>query len=283
MEKNEITTREKLKTYFETGKYPTEGQFAELIDFFRLKEDVLTNKEMVTLSNNLASLDNGYIDYTVANIKDLKFSIVISSKDEEDQTLTISNTYGKEEKRYFYGNAPYSISTKEFPVEELEKNEYYFLNSQIDETFAMNRLFGNNLTTIPDGFELGTVQNKKLYIQLSKQNFEQEINVVHTSFKLVNKTEIPIQYSLYGTYWSNKYTSEDTVTDHYDVWDSLGCLFKADLTEVNKSIECKTYNADNDELLMTGYLLPGQKNDNVWAGSIITGIRNARIECDYES
>jgi len=29
------TTREILKTYFETGKYPTEAQFAELIDAFR--------------------------------------------------------------------------------------------------------------------------------------------------------------------------------------------------------------------------------------------------------
>ena len=27
MKKNEITTKEKLKTYFKKGKYPTESQF----------------------------------------------------------------------------------------------------------------------------------------------------------------------------------------------------------------------------------------------------------------
>lgn len=30
--KNKLTTREELKTYFETGKYPTQGQFGQFID-----------------------------------------------------------------------------------------------------------------------------------------------------------------------------------------------------------------------------------------------------------
>jgi hypothetical protein len=283
MEKNEITTREKLKTYFETGKYPTESQFAELIDFLSLKDDVLTNKELVDLSNRLASLDNGYITYRTNSIEEEKFPIVVRPKDEEDQVFVISKTDDKDEKRYFQGSAPYTIRTQKFSVEDLGENKYYYLYSLIDDSYATNRLFGNNLTAFPDEFELGTVENKKFYIQISKQDFEKKISNLHTRFTLVNKTEIPVQYALYGNYWSNKYTSEDMVTDHYDLSDSLACFYKADLTEIDKSIECRLYDADGDKLLMTAHLLPGQKNQNVWAGSIITGVRNVRIECDYEN
>lgn len=34
MEKNKLTTREELKSFFETGDYPTESQFAELINSY---------------------------------------------------------------------------------------------------------------------------------------------------------------------------------------------------------------------------------------------------------
>lgn len=283
MEKTEITTREKLKTYFETGKYPTEGQFAELIDFLRLKEDVLSNKEMVMLANNLAALDNGYITYNTSNIEEEEFPIVVSSKNEEDQMFIISNTYDKEEKRYFQGSAPYTVSTKEFLVDQLQGYRYYYLNTQVDDGYTMSRLFGNNLPPIPENFGLGTVENKKISIKISNEDFDRKINNLHTRLIFVNKTEILIEYALYGNYWSNKYISEDMVTDHYDLSDSLACFYKADLREINNSIECRLYDADSDKLLMTAHLLPGQKNQNVWAGSVITGIRNVRIECDYAS
>ncbi|SHE79113.1 hypothetical protein [Chryseobacterium takakiae] len=49
METNEITTREKLKTYFETGKYPTESQFAEWIDSYWHKEDITSQETLGTV------------------------------------------------------------------------------------------------------------------------------------------------------------------------------------------------------------------------------------------
>ncbi|NML57692.1 hypothetical protein [Chryseobacterium cheonjiense] len=282
METNEIITKEKLKTYFETGKYPTEHQFAELIDFLSIRDGVQSNKEMVTLANNLASLDNGYILYSTISIENGKFPILVRSKEGEEQIFTVSNT-GKEEKRFFQGEAPYSVRTKEFQVEKLEGNRYYYLYSLIDDSYATNRLFGNNLPGIPEGMDLGTVENKKLYIQISNQDFDRKINNLHTRFTLVNKTDVLIQYALYGNYWSNRYTSEDMVTDHYDLGDSLACFYKADLRGVDKSIACRLYDEDNGTLLMTAYLLPNQKNQNVMAGGLINRVRNVRIECDYEN
>ncbi|MFY7815373.1 MAG: hypothetical protein ACOVRK_09325 [Chryseobacterium taeanense] len=283
MEKNEITTREKLKTYFETGKYPTEGQFAQLIDFFRLKEDVLTNKELVTLANNLAALDNGYILYSTSSIENEKFPIVVSSKEGESQTFTIEKTENKEQKRYFQGSAPYTVSTKEFLVDRLEGYRYYYLNTQVDDGYTTSRLFGNNLPSIPENFGLGTVENKKFSIKISNEDFDRKINNLHTRITFVNKTEILIEYALYGNYWSNKYISEDMVTDHYDLGDFLVCFYRADLSGISKSIGCRIYDEDNDTLLMTASLVPGQKNINVSAGGVLSGVRNARIECDYES
>lgn len=283
MENNGITTKEKLKTYFETGKYPTEDQFAELIDFLSLKEDALSNKELVTLANNLAALDNGYILYNTITIEDEKFPIVVSSKEGEEQTFTIGKTENKEQKRYFHGSAPYKISTKEFLVNELEGNKYYYLNTQIDDGHNTNRLFGNNLPPIPENFRLGTVENKKISVKISNEDFDRKINNVHTNLTFVNKTEAFIEYALYANYWSNTYISEDIVTDHYDIGDFLVCFYRADLSGTNKSIACRIYDTDNDTLLMTASLLQGQKNINVPAGGVLSGIRNARIECDYES
>lgn len=283
MEKNEITTREKLKTYFETGKYPTEGQFAELIDFLSLKDDVLTNKELVDLSNRLASLDNGYILYNTITIEDEKFPIVVSSKEGENQTFTIGKTENKEQKRYFQGSAPYKISTKEFLVNELEGHKYYYLNTQIDDGHNTNRLFGNNLPPVPENFKLGTVENKKISVKISKEDFDRKISNVHTRIAFVNKTDILIEYALYANYWSNTYISEDIITDHYDLGDFLVCFYRADLSGISRPIECRIYDADNDFLLMTTSLVPDLKNTNVSAGGVLSGVRNARIECDYES
>ena len=283
METNEITTREKLKTYFETGKYPTEGQFAELIDFFSLKDDIVSNKELVTLANNLAALDNGYILYNTSNIENEKFPIVVHSKEGEDQIFTIGKTENKEQKRYFQGSAPYTVRTKDFLVDQLEGHRYYYLNTQIDDGATMSRLFGNNLPPIPGDFEMGTVENKKISVRISNEDFDRKISNLHTHLTFVNKTEILIEYALYGNYWSNRYISKDMVTDHYDLGDFLACFYRADLTEVSKAIECRIYDADNDTLLMKASLIPGQKNINVSAGGALAGIRNARIECQYES
>lgn len=282
MENNEITTKEKLKTYFETGKYPTETQFAELIDFLSIKDGVQSNKEMVTLANNLASLDNGYILYNTISTENEKFPIVVRSKEGEEQIFTISKTENKEQKRYFQGSAPYAVSTKEFLVEKLEGNRYYSLYTQIDDGHTTNRLFGNNLPPVPENFELGTIENKKISVKITIEDFDRKITNLHTRFTFVNKTDILIEYALYGNSWSNTYISKDMITDHYDLGDFLACFFRADLSGTSKSIVCRIYDADNNALLMEVTLLPGQKNTNVPAG-VLSAVRNARIECDYES
>jgi len=283
MENNEITTKEKLKTYFETGKYPTENQFAELIDFFSLKEGTLTNKELVTLANGLASLNNGYILYNTSNIENEKFQIVVSSKEGEDQIFTIGKTENIEQKRYFQGSAPYTVRTKEFLVNPLEGHRYYYLNTQVDDGYTTSRLFGNNLPPIPENFGLGTVDNKKFSVRISNEDFDRKITNLHTRLTFINKTEVLIEYALYGNYWSNKYISEDIVTDHYNLGDFLVCSYRADLTEISKPIRCRIYDEDNGILLMEASLVPGQKNINASAGGVLSGVRNARIECDYES
>ncbi|KFF10880.1 hypothetical protein IW15_17015 [Chryseobacterium soli] len=45
MEKKEITTKDELKTYFETGKYPTQSQFSDFIDSYWHKEENIESQE----------------------------------------------------------------------------------------------------------------------------------------------------------------------------------------------------------------------------------------------
>lgn len=280
MEKNELTTREQLKTYFETGKHPTESQFAELIDSLRFKEDVLTNKEVAILANSLASIDNGYVMYNVSGNEDLNFQIVVNQEDSEDQVITFRNTVGESKKQYFFGNAPYIVKAKEFPIKTLEKNEYYIMSWQLNPDYWMNRIFGNNLPTIPQGFEFGAMETKKIVLQIGKVNLGREINIVNTNIKFINKTEAPIQYRVSGGSWADVYREDDIVTNHYDIWDYLSIEYNADLRGINRSIECKFYNTDTDRLISTNYFLAETYYKYIGGGSQERG-RNLRIECDY--
>jgi len=280
MEENKPTSREELKSYFEAGDYPTQGQFGKLIDSLRHKEDVLTNKEAAILANSLAAIENGYIQYYATNVENQKFSFVINQQDEEDQLIEIGETNGITVKKYFYGNAPYTIKAKKFLGEGLKEYEYYFLQYQIDPNFYNYKLFGNNLPKIEEGFEFGTLKGKMFYFQLQKQNIGQRINIVNTRINFKNNTDISILYRTEAGNWNDSYKSKDSVTDHYDAWDYLTFRYSANLQGVERSIECKVYNADNEQLLQTGYLYSGQNNENAWGGQV-SRVRNVRIECNY--
>lgn len=280
MEENKPTSREELKSYFEAGDYPTQGQFGKLIDSLRHKGDVLTNKEAAILANSLATIENGYIQYFIVNVENQKFSLVVNQQDEENQQIEMGETKGNYVNQYFLGSAPYTIKAKEFPAEGLREYEYYLLQYQIDPAYNIQKLFGNNLPTIKEGFELGTLKGKILTFQLQKYDLGQRLNIVNTNIKFVNKTEIPIQYRAESNYWSDRYQSGDTVTDHYNVYDELYLYYKADLQGIDKTIECKIYNADNEQLLSSGYLYSGQNNENAWGGQV-SRVRNVRIECNY--
>lgn len=279
MEKNELTTREKLKAYFETGKYPTESQFAELIDSLRFKDDVLTNKEVGILANSLTTLDNGYVVYNISGDEDLNFQIIVNQKDSEDQVITFGNTVGENKKQYFLGTAPYILTVKEFPTKGLKENEYYIMSWQLNSDYWMYRIFGNSLPTIPAGFEFGAME-KKIVIQIGKANLGRKINIVNTNIKFINKTEASIQYRVSGGNWADVYRENDTVTDHYDIWDYLSLEYNADLRGIDRSIECKFYNDDDNSLIATTYLVAGSDYKYMGGGSQEGG-RNLRIECDY--
>ncbi|CAD0219801.1 hypothetical protein [Chryseobacterium sp. JV274] len=280
MEKNELTPRKELKTYFETGKHPTQGQFSELIDSLRHREDALTNKEKAILANSLALIDNAFIYYSTNIVGNLKFRIAISSQDEEDQVVTVRQTDNIVEKQFLLGSSPYTFKVKEISEETLKGTEYYLLRYEISPSYTIFRMFGNGLNTIPEGFDLGLLEGKRLPIQIYKQDYGRKVNVINTNIKFVNKTEVPIQYRVSGSNWSSRFRAEDSVTDHYDIADNLSFNYKADLTELNQSIQCTIVDEDTNSLLATGYLYAGQ-NQDAWYGGDISGIRNVRIECNY--
>lgn len=276
-----ITTREKLKTYFQSGDYPTQSEFVELIDSLKHKEDAPTDKELVIIANYLETIDNAYIQYYID--EDLKFPIVISQQDEEESVIVLTNTHGNEIKHYLFGNPPYTIKAKAFPTEGLGINEYYFMYWQIDQNYQMQRLFGNNLPTIPDGFEFGIQEGKRFYLHVIKQSSGSQISIVNTKIRFINNTDVPIQYRAFSGNWGDVYRTENTVTNHYNLWDYLFFYYNADLREMDQSIECKVYDADNDQLIMTDYLYAGQNNENTSGGNMVSAIRNIRIECNYSA
>jgi len=285
MKNNEITTREKLKKYFETGKYPTESQFAELIDSLKLKNDGLTSKELLIIANNLATIDHPHISYFGNDIGKIKLPVIVSQQNAADQLIQIENTNAAEKIQYFLGDAPYSIKAKEFPTEKLDEFVYYILSYKVDPFYTITKLFGNNLPTIPDGFEFGTLQGNQFYIQVYRFYFGKQVDIVHTNVTFINNTRLMIKYRFEGRYWGDRYRDKDTVTDHYNFNaagndDDLVLYYNSDLSQANESVECRLYDADRGTLLLSSYLNAGNQYLNLWAGQI-SGVNNVRIECDY--
>lgn len=285
MEEHKITSREVLKTYFEKGDYPTQDQFAELIDSLKHKEDIPTNKEAVMTVNSLASIRNAYLSYVDMYLGVGKYSLLIRSKDEEDQIISINgNRDGiyNERKIYFFGNAPYFIKLKGDNLEELKEYEYFYLNFQAGPNNIIQRLFGNNFLDILNEFEIGTFEDNTFSFQLQKINLGNEIKIVKTNVKFINKTNIPIRYRSQSNYWGSNYTDQNTVTNHYDFSDYLYFYYRADLTKATQHIVCQVYNEDTGELLVTGYLYAGENNLSNWGGGYVYAVRNVRIECNYQ-
>lgn len=281
MEKNKLATREQLKKYFEKNKYPTQSQFAELIDAFKHREDLLTNKEAVILVNSLES--NGLINYSLRDI-DGKISITVSSSTEEDQIIELKNRDEYTGVQYFFGYSPYTIKAKEFILEELKEYEYYLLQYQIDSNYYYNyRLFGNNLPAIEKGFQFGTLKGRMFNFQLYKSNVGQKVNIVNTRINFKNNTDVIILYRAQSENWGCRLVDEDITTDHYSLWDYLYFYYNADLSKIDQNIECSIYNDDTGQLLMTGYLYAGQNNVNTWGGGSANMVRNIRIECSYQN
>ncbi len=282
MEENKLTSREELKTYFETGKHPTQGQFSELIDSLRHKNDVLTKRELVAFVNRMAYIDNAFVYYSANNIGDLEVQVVITSQDEEDQVIIIrDSTKVGTIRQFLLGSAPYTIAIeKTTGGGDLKGTEYYSFGYQLGNNYYVRRLFGNNLPAIPDGFDFGELKNYNVPIDIHKEDIQQKVNVVNTNITFINKTEIPIQYRAYSQYWGDKYKTEDSVTEHYDIWDFLYLYYNADLQEINQSIQCNVYDVDDDRLLTTGILNAGQSQESWWGGQV-EKVRNVRIECSY--
>jgi len=146
----------------------------------------------------------------------------------------------------------------------------------------VERIIGKNLPVLPEGFDLGTF-NDKIILTFSKIDFGQKINIINTNIKFINNTNVNIMYRAHATYWGSLFSNGDSVTNHYNLWDNLYFFYKADLKEINQHIECKVYNVDNNQLIMTGYLYAGENNENGWGGDVAMGIRNIRIECNYQN
>ncbi|MCF2218395.1 hypothetical protein H9Q08_03675 [Chryseobacterium sp. PS-8] len=281
MEENKITPREVLKSYFEKGDYPTQDQFAELIDSLKHKQDPISNKEFTIATNNFLA-NNGFITYYNYSMDDENFPIVVKSSDPEDQIILLGKGYGSEENKiYFFGNAPYTITTKEFSTASLKGTEYYLLVYQTDSYYMVKKLFGNNLPTIPDGFEFGKLHAKRFYLELHKFDFGHNIEIINTKIKFINYTDLSIQYRAESGNWGSRFVDKDIITDHYSMWDYLYFYYNADLTTVTQNIVCQVYNEDTGQLLTTGYLYAGQNNINIWGGGSANMMRNIRIECNY--
>ena len=286
MKNNEVTTREKLKTYFQLGDYPTQSEFAELIDSLRHKEDVLNYKEIVNFANRLETLDNKTIEFYVRDTGDLKFPIVISQEDADDLIIEIDGKLGMTKRQKIFGKGAFIITAKEFPTEVLETNEYYSLAyNSYDRTTGsseLQRLFGNNLPTIPDGFKIGIMEGEYFNLNILKYNIGEKIDVLNTGIQFINKTQVDIQYKVGSGYWSSIYTNKDMITDHYSIADSLNFIFKADLRKIEQSIKCKIFSTHDEKLLMTVDLKPMENNFQVSGANSADKIRDIRIECDYQ-
>jgi hypothetical protein len=281
-----IRDKNTLKTFFETGDIPSQNQFADLIDSLKHQNDtavlVLTDQVIVSFANRLETIENPSVQYSLVNMGDSLIKLDIAQENGENQTIEIrSNIYEMyfSGKQYLLGGGPFTVTIKELKSEELRTNEYYHLNLG-GQNGSMQRLIGNRLPTTLKDFKFDTIKGRgfTFFFSISKQNFGRELGIVHTNIEFVNKTDVPIEYRCYSYYWSDLYTTKDTITSHYDEWDYLSFECNADMTKEDYTIEFNVYDRDTKELLSSNYLNPGENYKGIGMGGV-NGVRNVMIEC----
>lgn len=241
----------------------------------------LPNSEVVTIANLLASLPNGYIEYYSNQIADNEFKILIESS-ADDQVITIAGENNNNPKQYFIGDAPYKIKVAEdFPTEGLGATEYYHIYWQVTNNYDIQRLIGNNLPTLPQGFNFGDLESQRFYFQVYKSNQGQVITIVNTDVTFNNNTNEQIRYRLEADNWGIPYTDEPSITtDHYNRWDYLYPRYEIDLSDSSQSVKFDAYNDDTGQLLRTATAQAGQNYTDLWGGGL-NAVRNVRIEVNY--
>lgn len=286
-----IRDKNTLKTFFEKGDIPSQNQFEDLIDSFKHQNDidtlVLTDQEIMSIANRLASIDNASVEYEFENMADNSLiKLDIAQEKAENQEIEIRcNIYnsGTQQRQYFLGDEPFTVTIKEFKSEELHDNEYYYLDVTSRNNNKLLKLIGNKLpTTTLEGFELGVIDIRSFHFAISKINLGKELTIVHTNIEFINKTEVPIEYKCQSTFWTDVYRTENSVTAHYEEWDYLIFNYNADMTKEDYTIACKVYDSDTKKLLVTNYFLSGGNYKNFSNGVNATKVRNVIIECTKE-
>jgi hypothetical protein len=286
-----IRDKNTLKTFFETGDMPSQNQFADLIDSFKHQNDtnalILTDREIVSIANRIATIDNGFVEYYFDNMSNSLIKLNVVQENLENQEIEIRcniHDNGDVRKQYFVGSGPYTVAIKEFESETLQANEYYYLYYETSLYDSIDTLIGHKLPTTFNGLEFGKLDGRSFHFYISKQNFGKELNVLHTNIKFINKTDIPIEYKSQSTNWRDIYRKENSVTAHYDQWDYLYFSYNADMTKEDYTIECSVYDTDTNELLIIDYLEPGINyrhfgNSSDSEGNRADKVRNITIEC----
>lgn len=286
-----IRDKNTLKTFFETGDIPSQNQFVDLIDSFKHQNDtntlLLTDREIVSIANRIATIDNGFVEYYFDNMSKSLIKLNVAQENQENQEIEIRCDLidnGDVKKQYFVGKGPYAVAIKEFESEKLQANEYYYLYYETSLYDSIDRLIGHKLPTAFNGFEFGKLDGRSFHFYISKQNFGKEINVLHTNIKFINKTGISIEYKCQSTNWRDIYRKENSVTAHYNQWDYLYFSYNADMTKEDRTVECSVYDTDTNELLIIDYLEPGVNyrhfgNSSDSAGNRADKARNITIEC----
>jgi hypothetical protein len=280
-----VRDKNTLKTFFETGDIPSQNQFADLIDSLKHQNDsdplVITDDEIVSIANRLAAIENSSVEYGLSNMGDLLIKLDIAQENGESQEIKIeSNIYepNTSKKQYLLGKGPFTVTIKELKSAELRPNEYYFISlGGLSDRFQ--GLLGNKLPATLKDFQY-TIEGRGLtvYFSISKYNAGKELGIVHTNIEFINKTDVPIEYKCHGTFWSDVYRTENTVTAHYDEWDYISFTCNADMTKVDYTIAFNVYDSDTKELVSTSYLAPGENYKNAGMGGV-NGVRNVLIEC----
>jgi hypothetical protein len=286
-----IRDKNTLKTFFEKGDIPSQNQFEDLIDSFKHQNDtdtlVLTDQEIMSIANRLTSIDNASVEYEFDNMADNSLiKLDIAQENAENQEIEIRcNVYnsGIQQRQYFLGNEPFTVTIKEFKSEKLQANEYYSLDVTSRNNNKLLRLIGDKLpTTTLEGLEFGVIDSKSFLFTISKINLGKELNIVHTNIEFINKTDVLIEYKCQSAFWTDVYRTEDSVTSHYDEWDYLIFNYNADMTKADYTIACKVYDRETKKLLVANYFLPGGNYRNFSNGVNATKVRNVIIECTKE-
>ena len=235
--------------------------------------DNLTYLENRDLCNKVFNFDGGLIEYFIST----DFIVDLSIQQTGVENIQLTDSFQTNRKFYVKEQGVYSLLLNSLQQQpNLGPTEYYYINYQLGNIFNAQKIFGNNLGSLPAGFQLFNNAFGRTYFSIQKINVGTTLSPNPVNVTYINNTSEQLGYRLETSYNGQipQYSSSNFEV-FSNSWNGFNVYAFANLTNVAVPIFMEFWDNNTNSLLNTITLNAGQnyQNQYIWGTNYISDLR----------